>query len=67
MQIHQIHRRAISRRYRGPRPARRLARIAVDPPIGVTDAPVRQVTTLALQPGAVLCMFDDEPTGNSAR
>jgi phosphoserine phosphatase RsbU/P len=36
-----------------------LARIAVDPPIGVTDAPVRQVTTLALQPGAVLCMFTD--------
>ena len=29
------------------------------PPIGVTDAPVRQVTTLALQPGAVLCMFTD--------
>jgi serine phosphatase RsbU (regulator of sigma subunit) len=36
-----------------------LARIAVDPPIGVTDAPVRQVTTLAFQPGAVLCMFTD--------
>jgi phosphoserine phosphatase RsbU/P len=36
-----------------------LAQIAVDPPIGVTDAPVRRVTTLALQPGAVLCMFTD--------
>jgi sigma-B regulation protein RsbU (phosphoserine phosphatase) len=36
-----------------------LAQIAVDPPIGVTDAPVRQVTTLALPPGAVLCMFTD--------
>jgi len=36
-----------------------LARIAVDPPIGVTDAPVRRVTTLALQPGAVLCTFTD--------
>ncbi|HET9082259.1 MAG TPA: GAF domain-containing SpoIIE family protein phosphatase [Trebonia sp.] len=36
-----------------------LAQIAVDPPIGVTDAPVRQVTTMALQPGAVLCMFTD--------
>jgi phosphoserine phosphatase RsbU/P len=36
-----------------------LAQIAVDPPIGVTDASVRQVTTLALQPGAVLCMFTD--------
>jgi sigma-B regulation protein RsbU (phosphoserine phosphatase) len=36
-----------------------LTQIAVDPPIGVTDAQVRQVTTLALQPGAVLCMFTD--------
>jgi phosphoserine phosphatase RsbU/P len=36
-----------------------LAQIAVDPPIGVTDAPVRQVTTLALEPGAVLCLFTD--------
>jgi sigma-B regulation protein RsbU (phosphoserine phosphatase) len=36
-----------------------LARIAVDPPVGVTDVPVRRVTTLALQPGAVLCMFAD--------
>ena len=36
-----------------------LAQIAVDPPIGVTDAPVRQVTTLALAPGAVLCLFTD--------
>jgi putative methionine-R-sulfoxide reductase with GAF domain len=36
-----------------------MAQIAVDPPIGVTDAPVRQVTTLALVPGAVLCFFTD--------
>jgi serine phosphatase RsbU (regulator of sigma subunit) len=36
-----------------------MAQIAVDPPIGVTDAPVRQVTTLALVPGAVLCLFTD--------
>ena len=36
-----------------------MAQIAVDPPIGVTDAPVRQVTTLALAPGAVLCLFTD--------
>ena len=35
------------------------AQIAVDPPIGVTDAPVRQVTTLALVPGAVLWLFTD--------
>jgi len=36
-----------------------MAQIAVDPPIGVTDALVRQVTTLALAPGAVLCLFTD--------
>jgi putative methionine-R-sulfoxide reductase with GAF domain len=36
-----------------------MAQIAVDPPIGVTDTPVRQVTTLALAPGAVLCLFTD--------
>jgi serine phosphatase RsbU (regulator of sigma subunit) len=36
-----------------------LAEIAVDAPIGVTDAPRRQVTTLALVPGAVLCFFTD--------
>ncbi len=36
-----------------------MAEIAVDPPIGVTDAPVRQVTTLALAPGGVLCLFTD--------
>jgi phosphoserine phosphatase RsbU/P len=36
-----------------------MAQIAVDPPIGVTDAPIRQVTTLALAPGAVLCLFTD--------
>jgi sigma-B regulation protein RsbU (phosphoserine phosphatase) len=36
-----------------------VAQIAVDPPIGVADAPVRQVTTLTLAPGAVLCFFTD--------
>jgi phosphoserine phosphatase RsbU/P len=36
-----------------------LAQIAVDPPIGVTDPSRRQVTTLALPPGAVLCLFTD--------
>jgi phosphoserine phosphatase RsbU/P len=36
-----------------------LAEIAVDAPIGVADAPRRQVTTLALVPGAVLCFFTD--------
>jgi phosphoserine phosphatase RsbU/P len=36
-----------------------MAQIAVDPPIGVTDTPRRQVTTLALAPGAVLCLFTD--------
>jgi hypothetical protein len=36
-----------------------MPQIAVDPPIGVTDTPVRQVTTLALAPGAVLCLFTD--------
>jgi serine phosphatase RsbU (regulator of sigma subunit) len=36
-----------------------LAEIAVDAPIGVADAPDRQVTTLALVPGAVLCFFTD--------
>jgi phosphoserine phosphatase RsbU/P len=36
-----------------------VAQIAVDPPIGVADAPRRQVTTLALAPGAVLCLFTD--------
>jgi phosphoserine phosphatase RsbU/P len=42
-------------------PGRRgaLAEIAVDAPIGVADAPRRQVTTLALVPGAVLCFFTD--------
>jgi len=42
-------------------PGRRgaVAQIAVDPPIGVADAPRRQVTTLALAPGAVLCLFTD--------
>jgi serine phosphatase RsbU (regulator of sigma subunit) len=42
-------------------PGRRgaLAEIAVDAPIGITDAPRRQVTTLALVPGAVLCFFTD--------
>jgi len=36
-----------------------LAEIAVDPPIGVTDAPCRHVTTLDLAPGAVMCFFTD--------
>jgi sigma-B regulation protein RsbU (phosphoserine phosphatase) len=36
-----------------------MAQIAVGPPIGVTDAPGRQVTTLALAPGSVLCLFTD--------
>ena len=36
-----------------------VAQIAVDPPIGVTDASRRQVTTLAVAPGAVLCFFTD--------
>jgi sigma-B regulation protein RsbU (phosphoserine phosphatase) len=36
-----------------------LAQIAVDPPIGVAEAPRRQVTTLALAPGGVLCLFTD--------
>ena len=36
-----------------------LAEIAVDAPIGVADAPRRQVTTLALVPGAMLCFFTD--------
>jgi serine phosphatase RsbU (regulator of sigma subunit) len=42
-------------------PGRRgdMAQIAVDPPIGVADAPRRHVATLALVPGAVLCLFTD--------
>ncbi len=36
-----------------------VVQIAVDPPIGVTDVSRRQVTTLALTPGAVLCLFTD--------
>jgi phosphoserine phosphatase RsbU/P len=36
-----------------------VAQIAVDLPIGVADAPARQVSTLALAPGAALCMFTD--------
>ncbi len=36
-----------------------LTEIAVDAPIGVADAPRRQVTTLTLVPGAVLCFFTD--------
>ena len=36
-----------------------VAQIAVDPPVGVTDPSRRQVTTLALAPGAVLCLFTD--------
>ena len=38
-----------------------VAQIAVDPPIGVADARRRQATTLALAPGAVLCLFTDGP------
>ena len=42
-------------------PGRRgaLAEIAVDAPIGVADAPRRQVTTLTLASGSVLCFFTD--------
>jgi phosphoserine phosphatase RsbU/P len=42
-------------------PGRRgaLAEIAVDAPIGVADAARRQVTTLTLASGAVLCFFTD--------
>ena len=36
-----------------------LAELAVDPPIGVADARRRQLTTLALAPGTVLCFFTD--------
>ena len=36
-----------------------VTQIGIDPPIGVADAPARQVTTLALVPGAVLCLFTD--------
>ena len=36
-----------------------LAKIAVDPPIGITKRTGRQVTTLALPPGAVLCLYTD--------
>jgi Stage II sporulation protein E (SpoIIE) len=36
-----------------------VAQVAVDPPIGVTHVSRRQVTTLALAPGAVLCLFTD--------
>ena len=42
-------------------PAQRgaVAEIAVDSPIGVTDSWSRQVTTLALVPGALLCLLTD--------
>ena len=36
-----------------------VAQIAVDPPIGVADVVRRQVTTLTLASGAVLCLFTD--------
>jgi phosphoserine phosphatase RsbU/P len=36
-----------------------VAQIAVDPPIGVADLSRRQVTNLALAPGAVMCLFTD--------
>jgi phosphoserine phosphatase RsbU/P len=43
----------------GPGQRGAVSEIAVDPPIGVTDCSPRQVTTLALVPGAVLCFFTD--------
>jgi len=36
-----------------------MAQIAVDPAIGISDPSRRQVTTLALVPGAVLCLYTD--------
>jgi sigma-B regulation protein RsbU (phosphoserine phosphatase) len=36
-----------------------LAEIAVDPPIGVTSPSARQVTTLTLVPGTVVCLYTD--------
>ena len=36
-----------------------LAEIAVDAPIGVADTPRRQVTTLTIVSGSVLCFFTD--------
>jgi phosphoserine phosphatase RsbU/P len=36
-----------------------LAEIAADLPIGITDPSPREVTTLALEPGAVLCLYTD--------
>lgn len=36
-----------------------LAEIAADPPIGITDPSRREVTTLTLEPGAVLCLYTD--------
>ena len=36
-----------------------LAEIAVDPPIGVTSPSGRQLTTLTLAPGAVVCLYTD--------
>lgn len=36
-----------------------IAEIAVDPPIGVARPSRRQATTLALVPGAVLCLYTD--------
>jgi phosphoserine phosphatase RsbU/P len=36
-----------------------LPEIAVDAPIGVADAARRQVTTLTISPGAVLCFYTD--------
>ena len=45
--------------YRRPGQGGAVAQIAVDPPIGVTDAARRQVTTRALAPGTVLCLFTD--------
>jgi serine phosphatase RsbU (regulator of sigma subunit) len=36
-----------------------MAQVAPDPPIGIASSLRRQVTTLALPPGAVLCLFTD--------
>jgi serine phosphatase RsbU (regulator of sigma subunit) len=36
-----------------------LGKVEPDPPIGITAVPTRQVTTLAVVPGAVLCFFTD--------
>ena len=35
------------------------AQVPVDPPIGVADLSRRQVTTLALEPGTMICLYTD--------